>query len=402
MSSITAIVPTYNRAAFLKETLQALQKQTRPVDEIIVWDDGSIDGTAEVAHAFGTSIRYFRGENGGKSRALNAAMEQANGELIWICDDDDIALPDAAETLSDLLASKPEAGIAGGGYRRFRGGPDGAREEQGPGYWPDLALGTPIRHILEDIFLFQNAMLARRSLYDRAGPFREDLPRSIDYEMLVRLGTLAPIEVTDRAIFLQRKHDGDRGPASARHAADRSDEVWKSADRAIFSEFRSQIPVSFYEGMFEAGDARFVRRAALLQRGAVYARRTDWDAAILDFAAASEAAPDAPLCPLEVAICRRAVSGKHGIGSLTDAGSRRALARLARSSAAGTGIARGVARGLAWRAKAAFRTGQLAASTGIVTLALTLLTSGRETRGPAPLIKERRDIPAAAYLSSWT
>ena len=64
MSSITAIVPTYNRAAFLKETLQALQKQTRPVDEIIVWDDGSTDGTAEVAHAFGTSIRYFRGENG--------------------------------------------------------------------------------------------------------------------------------------------------------------------------------------------------------------------------------------------------------------------------------------------------------------------------------------------------
>lgn len=401
MTSITAIVPTYNRAGYLAQAVEALCAQTRRPDEIIVWDDGSTDGTEATARGMGDKVRYFRGDNGGKSRALNAAMREARGDLIWICDDDDLALPEAAASLCGLLADTPEAGIAGGCYRRFRDRPDGGRDEHGPGYWPDLSSGSPIRHLLEDIFLFQNATLVRRGLYDRAGPFREDLTRSIDYDMIVRLGTLAPITVTDTPLFLQRKHDGDRGPAAARHAAGRSDEVWKGADRAIFADFRDHIPMGFYEAMFLSQDPVFVSRAAFLQRACVHARRTDWPAALEDFRAAGRAAPDTPLGPLEVAICRRAMAGKHGIEEALMPRIRKELVAMGRANGAGASIARALARGLVWRARAAIKAHRPADAGRTLHLVSGLLSAGRVPGGEGPGIRERRDIPAAAFLTSW-
>lgn len=135
MTSITAIIPTYNRAALLKETLQSLAAQTRPIDEILVWDDGSTDDTEAVVRAAQGPIRYFRTANSGKSRALNAALQEAKGDLIWICDDDDLALPHAAERLSGMLANAPDVDVAAGCYVRFRVDPvTGKQIETGPGY----------------------------------------------------------------------------------------------------------------------------------------------------------------------------------------------------------------------------------------------------------------------------
>lgn len=401
MTSITAIVPTYNRAGYLTQAVAAIRAQTRKPDEIIVWDDGSTDGTEAAAREMGDKVRYFRSENGGKSKALNAALREAHGDLIWICDDDDLALPDAAETLAGMLAARPEAGIAGGSYRRFRDRPDGGRDEQGPGYWPDLSSGSPIRHLLEDIFLFQNATLVRRDLYDRAGPFREDLARSIDYDMIVRLGTLAPIVVTEKPLFLQRKHPGDRGPAAARHAASRSDDIWKAADRAIFAGFRERIPLGFYEAMFASDDPVFGTRAAFLQRACVYARRTDWTEALKDFQAAAGIAPDRALGPLEISICRRSMAGKHGVDEVLLPEIRHGLVALGRDSGAGASITRALARGLAWRAKAAIRARDLVSTGRILRLASGLVSAGRVPGTEAPGTHERRGISAAAFLASW-
>lgn len=401
MTLITAIVPTFNRSGYLKQAIEALRNQTRRLDEIIVWDDGSTDDTPSVAREFGDDIRYFRSANGGKSRALNQALREARGDLIWICDDDDLALPDAAETLLSLLEAHPEAGIAGGSYRRFRDADAGGRDEQGPGYWPDLTCGAPIRHLLEDIFLFQNAMLVRREVYDRAGPFAEHLARSIDYEMLVRIGLLAPIVLTEQPLFLQRKHDGDRGPAAARHVAARSDAVWKSADRDIFKAMRSVIPIDFYRALFSAETPELAQRAALLQRGCVYARRTDWQAALADFNAAAALVPGAPLAPVEQKICRRAMGGKHGIDEALARDTRRALVALAQGSGAGASIARALARGLLWRARAAVTARHVGQSVAIMQLITALMTAGSVPRGEVPQTEECRDISVAAFLKVW-
>ena len=388
--TITAIVPTYNRAVYLAEALAAIAGQTRPVDEIIVWDDGSSDATETVARAAAGPVRYFKSANGGKSRALNAAMAEATGSLIWICDDDDIALPHAAETLGALLGAHPEAGVAGASYRRFQSDPEsGTRIEQGPGYWPDLSQGSVLRHLLEDLFLFQNATLVRRSAYDAVGAFREDLPRSIDYDMIIRLALHTTVVMTQETVFLQRKHDGLRGPAAARHAADRSDEIWAAADRAVFAPFRETVGAARYAAMFD-GAPQAIRRAALLQRACVYARRTDWAAACTDFSDAAAVAPDTPLSAAEAAICRRAMAGKHGIGQATTRKTRDALSGLARSGPAGAAIARALRRGLRWRLRDAVAARRPADIGALAQLALTLSRGqARMTSTPMAPVTER-------------
>ncbi len=395
-STITAIVPTYNRSAYLREAINSIVEQSRIVDEIIIWDDGSTDNTETVVRSLSGPVRYFRSDNGGKSRALNAALAHARGDLIWICDDDDIALPDAAETLAGLLEATPRAGLAGGCYKRFQDDPEtGQRHFMGPGYWPDLGSGSALRHLLEDIFLFQNATLVRRACYDAVGPFREDLPRSIDYDMIVRLATRFPVALTERPLFHQRKHDGVRGPANAQHAASRSDDIWKAADRQVFEGVRDLLQPALFAGMFDAETPPHAERAGRLQRACVFARRTEWAAALDDFRAAAARMPDTRLSPVERMICVRAMAGKHGCAEALEPDMRRALAALAATSASGAEITAALARGLAWRARAAIRSGdwRQAGRIGIFVTHVLIAGRGRRPRHQPPALVERPDPP---------
>ena len=359
MTTVTAIVPTYNRRAYLSEAIDSIEAQVRTVDQIIIWDDGSTDGTEAYVRARAAAqpsrILYRRSENRGKSSALNAALAEATGDLIWICDDDDVSLPIAVSMLEKAL-ERSNAAVAAGRHERFRTNPEtGVRELIGTGYWPDLKNGSILRHLLEDIFFFQNAALVRRNAYDRVGPFREDLDRSIDYEMFVRLASRFPIELVDEVLFLQRKHEGARGPATARHEAKKSEMVWESADRRIFSEFRAVLPIELYEALYGTSNPELRKRAALLQRGCVHARRNDWGAALEDLEAAAGISAAGPLTRTETAICRRVLAGKHGCSAAFRSPVADRLKRLRCIGQVGPEISGALARGSFWRLKEALK-----------------------------------------------
>jgi glycosyltransferase involved in cell wall biosynthesis len=90
---LTVIVPVYNRSRLLPLTLHSLLAQTQPADEILVVDDGSTDGSAAVAEAFGSPVRVIRQANQGPSVARNRGLAEAQGEWVHFFDSDDIALP---------------------------------------------------------------------------------------------------------------------------------------------------------------------------------------------------------------------------------------------------------------------------------------------------------------------
>ena len=404
MSRITAIVTTFNRRDYLAQAIDALRSQTRPLEQIVIWDDGSSDGTGDYAAPLAAGsdgqILYFRGENRGKSAALNAALHASTGDRIWICDDDDVVLPDAAARL-DAALDATGAGLAVGAHTRFRVDPVTRIEEDlGTGYWPDLTQGSLLRHLLEDIFFFQNATLVRRTALDSVGPFREDLARSIDYDMFVRLATRFPMTFVHGILFRQRKHDGARGPAAARHDAFQSEEVWRAADRAVFSGFRDILPLSLYEELFETSDPVLSRRVALLQRGCVYARRTDRVHAHADFAAAAGLAEPGDLRSTERDILRRALAGKHGPDAMFEPAALDDLSTLSRCGRLGRQIAAGLGRGALWHGRAALERCDLP---GALRAARFVWRAG----GPAALfrpapargtpVKERRDLTAGAY-----
>lgn len=105
MSTISVVVPTYNRAEFLQQTVQSILAQTVPSLEIIVVDDGSTDHTADVCAGFGESIRHLRQENQGLAVARNAGIHIARGDWIAFCDDDDVWRPRKLEVQLAVLDS---------------------------------------------------------------------------------------------------------------------------------------------------------------------------------------------------------------------------------------------------------------------------------------------------------
>ena len=346
MTRISFLMPTFNRAHFISESVRSITSQMGDHDELIVIDDGSSDDTVAVLDALEDRFDYYRQENSGKSAALNYAMSLAQGDLIWVCDDDDVLCDGAVGKLTACL-NQSGADFVFGRYTRFTD-VNGTQADLGTGYWPDLSQGSFTRHILEDSFVMHNASLVRRSAYEQVGPFDETMLRSLDYDMFVRLAVQTRCAYADEVVFQQRKHSGARGPASVLHSADKSENVWKEFDRRIFQRLRAETDIAFFEKMYEANDRLIVRRAALLQRAAIMARHDLWADALTDLEEAAEA-EDLPLSKIEIAICRRAVAGKHGFsGALEPTVFARIKALLTRGGTGGK-IVQAVLDGLIWR-----------------------------------------------------
>tara|TARA_A100001391_G_scaffold188957_2_gene159967 strand:+ start:42305 stop:43525 length:1221 start_codon:yes stop_codon:yes gene_type:complete len=403
VTRISFIMPTFNRAHFIAESIRSITSQMGADDELLVVDDGSTDDTPQVLQALGERFDHVRQDNAGKSVALNRALARTSGRYVWICDDDDILYPGAAELLLRRI-ERSHADLVFGRYTRFRE-VDGRTEEFGTGYWPDLSQGSLTRHILEDSFVMHNASLVRRSAFEAVGLFDETMLRSLDYEMFVRLATQVRCAFEDAIIFGQRKHEGDRGPNTVLHAADESDAVWKEFDRRIFVQLREREGIALFEAMYRADDPQAVRRAALLQRACIMARHDLWDEALDDFEQAAQASA-APLSATERDICRRSVSGKHGFGGILETGPL-ARFRALRHGAAGTGvaIARAVLDGLMWRLHAPEAEprrqalGLLWQVGGASELPKLLWRRALSSRGNAPgtpQVEERREIDLSA------
>ncbi|MCU0560205.1 MAG: glycosyltransferase family 2 protein [Desulfobacterales bacterium] len=112
--TISIALCTYNGAAFLVEQLESLTRQERQPDEIVVCDDHSHDGTADIVHRFASQspvpIRLFiNPANLGTARNFNRAISLCRGEIIALCDQDDCWLPTKLSRIESEFARTPAA-----------------------------------------------------------------------------------------------------------------------------------------------------------------------------------------------------------------------------------------------------------------------------------------------------
>lgn len=118
---ITVFTPTYNRAYRLVALYQSLCNQTSQDFEWLIVDDGSTDNTSQLVEKWNNenkiTIRYFWQPNGGKHRAINRGVKEANGKMFFIVDSDDKLSDDAIEWISKesehIMDIKHLAGISG-------------------------------------------------------------------------------------------------------------------------------------------------------------------------------------------------------------------------------------------------------------------------------------------------
>lgn len=106
--SVSVIVPCLDAEAHLAATLRSVLNQTRPPIEILVIDNGSQDGSPEIAQSFGPQVRLLRAPMRGAPLARIAGAAEARGAALMFLDADDLLDPDVIEALSDALAKAPE------------------------------------------------------------------------------------------------------------------------------------------------------------------------------------------------------------------------------------------------------------------------------------------------------
>lgn len=94
MELVSIIIPTYNTAKYLRESVESVLTQTYSEREIIVIDDGSTDSTPQILAEYGDAIQILRQTNQGSAAACNAGVAAAQGEWVAFLDADDIWLPE--------------------------------------------------------------------------------------------------------------------------------------------------------------------------------------------------------------------------------------------------------------------------------------------------------------------
>jgi glycosyltransferase involved in cell wall biosynthesis len=179
--TITAIIPTCNRAETLSRAIRSVLAQTRPVDEILVVDDGSPDGgrTRSVVEQFAPAVRYVRQDNRGVATARNTGAREARSEWLAFLDDDDEWLPGKIEAQLDALGQTPYAELCYTGLRTLS--PDGVvmNWDAVPTekLWPMVRYRCPFSPI---------TMLVRRDSFLASGGFNEELRYAEDWEFAIR------------------------------------------------------------------------------------------------------------------------------------------------------------------------------------------------------------------------
>mgnify|MGYP005895225883 CR=1 FL=1 len=106
---LSFIVPVYNVEDYLSECVDSLLNQDVPSElyEIILYDDGSTDGSLRIAQKYGAgyaNIRVFTHPNSGAAETRNEAIEKAVGKYIWFVDSDDFITENMLEKMHDCIA----------------------------------------------------------------------------------------------------------------------------------------------------------------------------------------------------------------------------------------------------------------------------------------------------------
>lgn len=224
---ISAIIPTYNRRTLVTRAIDCALAQTRPVDEIVVVDDGSTDGTRELlAKRYGDRIRYHWQENAGVSAARNTGMRLSQGRYIALLDSDDVWAPEKTGLQADWLDAHPDFGMVLCDVARVE--EDGSlidvfrRREVLP------EDGAVLGALLHNPSLVPASAMFRREVFEGTGGFDTSLRTAEDIDFHLRVARHWKIGVIERTLVdAMRGHDGLSATAST------YDDYVKVMERAV-------------------------------------------------------------------------------------------------------------------------------------------------------------------------
>jgi glycosyltransferase involved in cell wall biosynthesis len=210
--SITACITHYNRPQFLRHALDSLLKQTRLPDVIFIADDGSDQREAKSflaaveTETYAVPVRVLRLKHGFPDAARNAAWREAKTDFVFFMDDDDIAMPEELEYLSQAATTR-QSDIVTCSMCYFEDEAQCTNTRQAP-RWLPLGCATAIG-LYANLFGPQNALF-RRSALQKFGGFGEGLGTGHeDWEFYARASLAgARLELLPLPLFWCRRRPG--------------------------------------------------------------------------------------------------------------------------------------------------------------------------------------------------
>jgi glycosyltransferase involved in cell wall biosynthesis len=266
--TVSVVLPVRDGERFLAEALESILRQTYADLEVVVVDDGSTDGTADVLAGFRDErLRVVRQEPAGLVAALQRGVAEARAPLIARMDADDVSEPERLERQVELLGRRPRVGMVATWVAVIDEEGRELRREVQPSAHEDLArrllLRNPFQH---------GSVLLRRDALEAVGGYRADYGANEDYDLWRRLTRSWELACVPEVLYRYRVHAGAVTQTDPERIVQRErlrDELWRDYDpraydvRATVRRTRAAEP-EVREGL--VADQRALAREALRRR----------------------------------------------------------------------------------------------------------------------------------------
>lgn len=203
MPKVSVVIPTYNRADYIEETVNSVLNQTYKDFELIVVDDGSTDNTLEILEKYKNKIKVIAQKNSERAISRNTGVKNSSGEYIAFLDSDDIWIENKLEQQVEILDSKKDVILTNGICLRI--------DEKGNKTKIAKRQTTGHSGFIYEKLLFRNSIvsptpLIRRNAFEQTEGFKCKYIPYEDWEMWIRLSLLGEFYFLDKPLAYYRIH----------------------------------------------------------------------------------------------------------------------------------------------------------------------------------------------------
>lgn len=174
---ISVIVPTFNSARTIEDTLKSIADQNWSDIHVIIQDGGSTDGTRDIIERYPEAVSGWQSEpDKGIYDAMNKGIKRAAGEVVAILNSDDVWLPGTLKRVAEVFSRNPDVGIVSGSIEVWEDLPSGV----------SVILKSSLLHLHTGMTIQHPATFVRRSVYNCVGLFNTHYRIGADYDFVLR------------------------------------------------------------------------------------------------------------------------------------------------------------------------------------------------------------------------
>ena len=293
MPDVSVVVPTFNRAGLLRETLASILDQTCPAREIIVVDDGSTDDTQALLAGYRSPVRSILIPSGGDLVARNVGLRSATAPLVAFCDSDDLWEPGFLAVMSKKWQSDAQLVACYSNFRTLQGNTLSKRtkfDDAPRGFWDELSSDncdfacsgkSMFVRLLSFQPFFPSCMMVSRKAFQALGGWDEGVSRVVgsDLATALRIANAPPFGVVKQPLVAIRKHANNfSGNTEAMNLGDACVLEYVVRTRPELKCFLSEVEASCDQRRKAAADSAFSRKdfAAVLEIGGLIKGNKGW------------------------------------------------------------------------------------------------------------------------------